>query len=224
MARYITGIILAVAVILLLAYAPAVACVWVVRVLSVIAAYEFLSLIGKSFVAQFATTDEFPAKIQRAGLTFAGIQYVALLFGILALVILHDKLFWTFMLLASTFLADSGAYFVGRSLGKHKLAPRLSPGKTVEGLVGGILGGAVGSVVFWLIFHPVHPLWPMPFLGAVLAVTGMLGDLSESMLKRAFGAKDASQLIPGHGGLLDRVDALLFNAPVLYAYLMLTGY
>src|SRR5699024_4210309 len=125
----------------------------------------------------------------------------------------------SFMGLIST--ADSVAYFVGRSFGKHKLAPRVSPGKTWEGAIGGVLGGLFwmllsalweGSFSFWL--HAYWGLGLTVILGIVLIAVSILGDLFESLLKRRAGFKDSSQLLPGHGGVYDRIDALYPVAPL----------
>jgi phosphatidate cytidylyltransferase len=114
--------------------------------------------------------------------------------------------------------ADTGAYYVGRAIGKHKLAPTISPGKTWEGVVGGMTAGLIMAAVSHLWFFPELPLkWIMP-LAALMVVIGILGDLTESAIKRGAGAKDAAKLLPGHGGVLDRLDSLLFNAPVIYYF------
>ncbi|MFZ4628850.1 MAG: phosphatidate cytidylyltransferase, partial [Blastocatellia bacterium] len=113
---------------------------------------------------------------------------------------------------------DTGAYYTGRTLGRHKLAPRISPGKTWEGVAGGLLGNLVAVVVSRGTFFPELPLWEALPLALLMGGLGVTGDLCESMIKRGARAKDAGGLLPGHGGLLDRFDSLLFNAPVLYYY------
>ena len=123
-------------------------------------------------------------------------------------------------------LTDIGAFFTGRYLGRHKLIPRISPGKTWEGFVGGILVGLFTSVAFYVLgarrLGMVHWRWVDAIvLGLLLPLFGTVGDLTESMLKRASGAKDSGALVPGMGGLLDVLDSLLFTAPVLYFYVML---
>ncbi|NLY88136.1 MAG: phosphatidate cytidylyltransferase [Firmicutes bacterium] len=118
------------------------------------------------------------------------------------------------LVLASVWLNDTGAYFTGLWLGRKKLAPNISPGKTVEGAVGGILAGTAGSLLFGaLIGLPF--LWLL-FVTPVLCVLGQLGDLFESLLKRGAGVKDSGNLLPGHGGILDRFDSLLFVLPLAY--------
>ena len=121
-------------------------------------------------------------------------------------------------LLFVVWLGDAGAYYVGKSLGKHKLSPRISPKKTVEGLAGGIVASAVAATVIHFVFLPELPLLHAMVIGPILAVAGVIGDLAESMWKRSAAVKDSGTLIPGHGGFLDRFDSILFTAPILYIY------
>jgi phosphatidate cytidylyltransferase len=114
--------------------------------------------------------------------------------------------------------SDAGAYYVGRALGKHKLAPSISPGKTWEGVFGGLAAAVTLAALSHYWFFTELPLkWGL-LLAAIMTVVGILGDLTESALKRSAGAKDAAQLLPGHGGVLDRLDSLLFNAPLIYYF------
>jgi phosphatidate cytidylyltransferase len=112
--------------------------------------------------------------------------------------------------------SDSAQYYAGRAFGRHLLAPALSPKKTVEGAIGGLVAGSVALALLGHWWWPDAPLAMRAGLGVVLAALGITGDLFESMLKRAAGVKDSAALIPGHGGVLDRIDALLFAAPVYY--------
>ncbi len=126
-------------------------------------------------------------------------------------------------LVAVVKISDVGAYFTGRLLGKHKLSPRLSPNKTWEGLAGGITASLVMSLLFLKLSNGSLGVLRMDLadaviLGLVLPMAGVLGDLFESLLKRACGMKDSGRLIPGMGGVLDVLDSLLFGAPILYAY------
>ena len=123
---------------------------------------------------------------------------------------------WVFLALGSTFASDSGAYAVGRLAGRHRLAPRISPSKTIEGSVGGLVAAAIASVLLNLLLGPSEPLWLMVLIGLGASVVAQIGDLAESALKRALEVKDAGGLVPGHGGLLDRLDSLLFVGAVLY--------
>ena len=126
-------------------------------------------------------------------------------------------------LFAVVFGNDAFAYFAGRAFGRRKLAPSISPGKTVEGFLGGILGGiALGLLVARFLPTGLSTLQAAGW-SALLAVAGVLGDLSKSMLKRSAGVKDSGKLLPGHGGMLDRVDALMFVAPAAWLYLRFRG-
>ena len=127
--------------------------------------------------------------------------------------------------IATIAATDAGAYFVGRRLGKTKLAPQISPNKTVEGAVGGVIGGVLVGTIFWAIFNywvltrPVLPFQQMIVVATLLALFGILGDLAESLIKRDAKAKDTGTLIPGMGGMLDRIDSHMVAFPVLYYYM-----
>jgi phosphatidate cytidylyltransferase len=161
----------------------------------------------------------------RAGLMTFGIVYAGLLLTFLSL-LKRDAPGgtgggWVLLTLMTAWFGDTGAYFAGRFLGKTKLYPAISPGKTRAGALGGLGGSFLASVLANLWFFPelgwVH--------GAIVTIAGgalgQCGDLVESMLKRAFGVKDSGKILPGHGGILDRVDAVLFIAPFIYAYVFL---
>lgn len=126
-------------------------------------------------------------------------------------------------LLLCVWVCDSMAYYVGSLMGRRKLAPEISPNKTIAGALGGVLGAACISVLLQML--NLVP-WPIPFAlcaGLVISVLAQVGDLAESMVKRNAGVKDSGSLIPGHGGVMDRVDALLFTIPVFYYGLILYG-
>ena len=124
-----------------------------------------------------------------------------------------------FFLLAVVWIGgDSGAYYVGRTFGKHKMSPLISPKKTIEGAVGGVIFSIIAAVIVHLTFFHEFPLVHAIIAGAVLSLTGMIGDLAESMWKRSAHVKDSGTLLPGHGGFLDRFDSVLFTAPILYTY------
>lgn len=116
-----------------------------------------------------------------------------------------------------TWASDTLAYFAGSLLGRHKLCPAISPGKTFEGAIGGLIGSIAGVVAMgWLCGLPVVH---MAFLGLLIGIVAPLGDLAESALKRFAGVKDSGNILPGHGGILDRFDAIMFSVPVVYYYL-----
>ncbi len=120
---------------------------------------------------------------------------------------------------------DTGAYFSGLAWGSHKITPQISPHKTLEGAIGGVLAGALSSLLLWSLSSPLHPFLPtLPLgvylgIGGIAGIGGQVGDVIESLMKRDSKIKDASALIPGHGGVLDRFDSLLFIAPLEYYYL-----
>jgi phosphatidate cytidylyltransferase len=121
-----------------------------------------------------------------------------------------------------TKFSDSGAYVVGSLIGRHKMIPRVSPGKTWEGFGGAIVGSVLASVVFFYFYkNRMHGMnWTHAFvLGGILGVAAVVGDLIESIFKREAGVKDSGQFFPGIGGILDLLDSLLFNAPIMYLYL-----
>jgi len=123
---------------------------------------------------------------------------------------------WLLLLLITIWMTDTVAYFVGNRVKGPKLWPTISPGKTVSGAVGGIIGGIVGATVFGYFAFPRFDLIAYIVLGALISVFGQLGDLVESAYKRSAGVKDSGHLLPGHGGILDRIDSLLFAAPLAY--------
>ena len=145
--------------------------------------------------------------------------YLGLPLGALAALAVHAGREVLLLLIATVVASDTAQYYGGRLLGRRRLAPTVSPGKTVEGAVCGVVAGAAafaGAGAYWL---PVMEPPVRVMLGMTLSVAGIAGDLFESHLKRASGVKDSSDLIPGHGGVLDRIDALLFAAPVYYTAL-----
>ncbi len=123
-----------------------------------------------------------------------------------------------FVMCLGVWAGDTSAYYVGKTFGRHKLSTRLSPKKTWEGAAANVAGSILGVAVARWTFLPSLGVGDVVALGALLAVVGILGDLFESMLKRGAGVKDSSALLPGHGGLLDRLDSLLFNGPILFYY------
>lgn len=181
-----------------------------------------LVLTAGSLIAVTLRGAPFDKMLASTGATILGVLYVAFLGSHLVALRTGFDQTLSAHLLSFFFLvimgADTGAYYVGRAIGKHKLAPTISPGKTWEGVVGGVLAGLLMAGVSHYWFFRELPLkYALP-LAAVMVVVGILGDLTESAMKRGAGAKDAATLLPGHGGLLDRLDSLLFNAPLLYYF------
>jgi phosphatidate cytidylyltransferase len=164
----------------------------------------------------------FDKMIMSVGATVLGVLYVVLLGGHLVAVRVGFAAPLSRHLLAFFFLvimsADSAAYYGGRMFGSHKLAPGISPGKTWEGAVAGMMMSLLAAALAHVWFFPELPLrFALP-LAAAMNVLSVVGDLTESALKRSAGAKDTANILPGHGGVLDRLDSLLFNAPVIYYF------
>ena len=126
-----------------------------------------------------------------------------------------------FFLVLVVWLGDAGAYYVGKRFGKHLLSPRISPKKTIEGLVGGIAVSVLTAVIVHFTFFPAFPLTHAIIAGIILSIAGVIGDLAESMWKRSAAVKDSGALFPGHGGLLDRFDSVFYTVPILYVYWVL---
>jgi phosphatidate cytidylyltransferase len=123
-----------------------------------------------------------------------------------------------FFLLLVVWLGDAGAYYTGRMLGRHKMSPRISPKKTIEGGAGGLATSVIAATIIHFTFFPAFPLVHAIIAGLILSAAGMIGDLAESMWKRSAEVKDSGTLLPGHGGFLDRFDSIFYTAPILYTY------
>jgi phosphatidate cytidylyltransferase len=192
-----------------------------------VAAVITLSIV--SLATGLGSSNELKDSLMSVSSTMFGVVYVALLPGCLIGVRmlpdaitrltaphLASKLLTMFF--ALVMMTDTGAYYVGRTLGRHKLAPRISPGKTIEGAIGGFVMAVVTGVLCKVIFFHEISITHAIALGAAIGLVGQIGDLAESMLKRGAGVKDSGNLLPGHGGMLDRIDSILFCAPLLYYY------
>ena len=156
--------------------------------------------------------------------TLAGIFYVGwMLSHLVGLRRLDNGRDWVLLVIFATFATDSVAYLLGRAFGRHLMAPAISPGKTWEGAVAGLAGGLAATVALAFILDLTpHPLsYPgVVLLGFLIPVFAQLGDLAESLLKRSAGVKDAGHLIPGHGGMLDRMDSIIFSSIIVYYYVI----
>ena len=185
-------------------------------ILSILASW----VIVLSALRLFAYPDRRDQAVDDVAKTVLGLVYVCLPLALLVIIDKHPQgSLWVFFLLTIIFANDTGAYYAGRLLGKHKLHPSVSPNKTWEGTFGGIFMSVAGSYVFVLIFPLFKTDLNRILITVTMAVFGQIGDLTESLLKRNYGRKDAGKILPGHGGLLDRIDGLLFGIPVLYTYL-----
>lgn len=203
--------------------------------LSYVAPYDLIfAVLSFSLIAVFfvqIVSREFKGAIEKVLMTYFGIVYIGWLPGAHAVMMRnikdHVKIFddfaridpGTFLFLfvvGCTVAADIGAYFAGKKFGRVKIVEKISPGKTLEGFLGGCFLSFVVAIVLKIIFNPQGSFSIYMFLGFLCAFVGLVGDVSESALKRDVRIKDSGFLIPGHGGILDRVDSLIFSIPVLY--------
>lgn len=137
---------------------------------------------------------------------------------------LEDGRNWVYLAMLTTFANDTGAFFIGRARGKHSLAPAISASKTWEGAVGGLMCAILGAIVIATVLNLISPFtfryWQIILLGLLTSLFAQLGDLVESLLKRNMGVKESGNLLPGHGGILDRFDSLIFVGAVVYYYVI----
>lgn len=203
---------------------------YLTAILMVAASYQFsaemiivvlganIIISGLVFLFFFNST---PQMIESFRIQIQGVVYIPLSLSILVLIRNgSDGISWIFFLLIIIFAGDTSAFYFGTYFGRHKLSPSVSPGKTVEGSIGGFLANiAVGAVFKFLLFP--HLSWGFCFFFFILiGAAGQVGDLFESALKRMSGVKDSGIILPGHGGILDRIDALLFATPVMYFFII----
>ena len=178
---------------------------------------------GVGFALQRAGTME--SSLTAAATTFFGAAYLGALGGCMAGLLLLPPVQegpWRIVLLMAVIMtSDSAALFAGQLWGRRKLAPAVSPGKTVAGAIGALVGALPPALLVRTYGLPLIPVRDAVLLGLGVAVAGLIGDLAESLMKRWAGIKDSGTLFPGHGGMLDRLDSLLFGAPVLYYYFLL---
>jgi phosphatidate cytidylyltransferase len=187
------------------------------------------SLALASLAVEVFRAEDMRKSLASVSATVFGVIYIALLLGFLVAVRMTPDTFIApaaprfagkllTMFFAMVMMTDTGAYYTGRSIGRHKLAPRVSPGKTIEGSIGGFVSAALAGLASKYIFFPEITALHAILLGALVGVVGQIGDLAESLLKRGSGVKDSGNLFPGHGGMLDRIDSILFCAPLIYFY------
>jgi phosphatidate cytidylyltransferase len=249
MTRLISGVALAAAALAALLFLPPIGLRLVACGVALLAAYEYLTIVGKTAIVPILLLVVLVcwfvpmpgergvtlllllalmwvaievlwsgAAVHDAGARFLAPWYIGMPLGMLVAVHGLGGSRATLLLLATVVVSDSAQYYTGRMFGRRPLAPAISPKKTVEGAIGGVLFGTIFMTVAGSRVLGAAPL-PLAGLGAAIVVLGICGDLFESRLKRASGLKDSSTLIPGHGGVLDRIDALLFATPMFYLYL-----
>ena len=188
----------------------------------IITALVVIELLGQLYI--HAGKEDFSQALGSSAVKVFGVLYLVLPGGYMIALRLVESSVPNLAVKALTlffviiFAGDTGAYYTGRTVGKHKLAPRISPGKTIEGAIGGLLSSALAAVIAHFTFFPELRIDQAIPLALFMGLLGIAGDLCESMIKRGAKAKDAGKLIPGHGGLLDRLDSMLFNAPVIYYF------
>ncbi len=148
-----------------------------------------------------------------------GLIYIPMMISYIVILRNHKNgLLWVFFLIVLAFSSDIAAFYVGKTQGKRKLIPNVSAGKTVEGALGSVAGSLAGGIIFKLLFFHELPFIHAAILGLMSGILGQLGDLSESVIKRTYMVKDSGELLPGHGGILDRLDSFIFIIPFVYYY------
>jgi phosphatidate cytidylyltransferase len=247
MTRVLSGVALAVAALAAILFLPVVALRVLACVVAALAAREYLEIADSPIRAVvlvvalcwLASSGAMPSSyvlfamgllwvavevlisnhtIQQASTGIFAAIYIGVPLGMLVAV--HSQWHWpaTLLLIGTVVVSDSMQYYTGRLFGRHPLAPAISPKKTIEGAVGGVIFGTAFMTVVGARVLPFSGFGPLITLGVLVVVLGICGDLFESRLKRTAGVKDSSSLIPGHGGVLDRIDALLFAAAPFYLY------
>jgi len=164
-------------------------------------------------------TSEMPGVVNRIGVAVMSILYLGVALSMWSW-LRHVDLGreWVMFAIVPSCLCDTFAYLVGKMIGRHRMAPLVSPNKTMEGFFGALLGSLIGAFIVWFVLLRFIPWWHILILAICLWFISPFGDLIESMMKRSAGVKDSGTIIPGHGGLLDRLDALTFAGPFVYAY------
>lgn len=187
-----------------------------------ISAYLVFLILALSVLFMVTSEDLLPA-ISSMGVSLLGILFIAFLLAHISLIRqMENGREWVIFLVATVWAGDIFAYLCGSFFGKHKLYPKISPNKTYEGLGGALLGSVLIALTFTRLFIPQVSAGRCVLLGLGLGLVGQFGDFTESMLKRSAQVKDSGTIIPGHGGMLDRLDSFLFSSPLLY-YSLLYG-
>lgn len=181
-----------------------------------------LLTVGAALASRLLLTRELSHSLVDSAVLVSGVLYIGLMLGHLLLMrALPEGVFLIFFVVLVTWAGDTGAYFIGTTLGYRRLAPVISPNKTIEGLVGGVAFAVSAALIARYWFLPSFSVADCLATGILLALAGALGDLAESALKRSAGVKDSGALLPSHGGMLDRLDSMLFTAPAFYYYVTL---
>jgi phosphatidate cytidylyltransferase len=180
----------------------------------------FLTVVTLIAMSLAMRCEDLAQSLTHAGATLLGVIYI---FGTwkCAILLREQNEYWLLFALAINWVGDIAAYYVGKGIGRHHLAPRVSPAKTWEGSAGSIAASMLFGFFYLRNFFPETTIPAALALPAAANIAGQFGDLAESALKRGAGVKDSGAILPGHGGLLDRVDSTLFTLPVVYVYLLL---
>jgi len=206
---------------------------WFICLLNAVSPQSEFALLIISFITLFGYFLSSAKRHDKAGLDLHFRELMASAFALIYLVFMPLFLIriyefsngteWTVLFFLIVWAGDTGAYFVGKKFGKKKLYPEVSPKKTIEGSVGGLGAGIVVAFLFkWVVFHKMS--WPsVVCLPVVVGLFAQMGDLCESLLKRAFDKKDSGSILPGHGGFLDRFDSVIWSAPVMYTCIRIFG-
>lgn len=182
----------------------------------------FVSLIG-FILLSLKYHKRFGHILLYLGFSSFGALYIGLCLAHMILIrYLPEGASWLLVLTAVTAGGDTGAYYIGTNLGRKKLCPEISPGKTIEGAIGGILAGSFAAVAMGVLLLPGYNPFIIMSVALILSVVSIIGDIAESVIKRSAGVKDSGVILQGHGGVLDRIDGMLITAPVLY-YLLALG-
>ena len=179
---------------------------------------EHLIGIGILFLLIYTVTSKNRFTFDSVGFVLISVLYVGMGFYYLTETRLEVGLVYVFFVLFTLWATDSGAYFVGKSFGKNKLWPEISPNKTVEGAIGGVICALLVALLFSLFTEIGESLTKLLVMGTVIAVFGQMGDLVQSAFKRHYGVKDSGNILPGHGGILDRSDSWIFVFPILHLF------
>ncbi len=190
--------------------------------------YLILFIIAFLMLLMFTYVFGFPKfKANQIAMVFLGLFYVSIMLSYIYQVrMLEDGAILVWLIFIGAWGSDTCAYCTGMLIGKHKMAPKLSPKKSIEGCIGGVIGAAIIGFIFAMIFqNKIHgiesPQWTFAIIGAASSIISQVGDLTASAIKRDHDVKDYGKLIPGHGGILDRFDSIIFTAPIVYYLAML---
>jgi phosphatidate cytidylyltransferase len=185
-------------------------------------ALTWLTLLGALALATALGHADLRGVLPQVSSAFFGVLYAFAPWRYATLLRSESK-HWLFFGLALNWAGDTAAYYVGRGFGKHQLAPVVSPKKSWEGAVGSVVGSIIFGTLYMGYFEPQVPLWHIAAIAIAGNIAGQFGDLAESAMKRGGGVKDSGHMLPGHGGILDRVDSTLFALPVVYVLSVLSA-